>query len=155
MKILVAKKIGFTGTKEGTTRKQHAALYEVIQSLLPDEFHHGDCVGADEEAHKVVCEVMLVRPGHIFLHPPLDTKFRAYCGQWELPAGCSLTELPALDYLHRNKRIVMRCPNYLIACPAQVQEQLRSGTWATIRYARQREVKHRYIIEPSGKVKEE
>ena len=42
----------------------------------------------------------------------------------------------------------------LIACPASADEELRSGTWATIRYAR-RKLKRIYLILPDGTVQEE
>jgi len=37
----------------------------------------------------------------------------------------------------------------VLACPAQKREQLRSGTWATIRYARKTGVKM-FVIFPDG-----
>lgn len=43
----------------------------------------------------------------------------------------------------------------LVACPKEEEgEELRSGTWATVRYARRR---HRpvYVVRPSGRVEEE
>ena len=38
-------------------------------------------------------------------------------------------------YLERNRDIVDAC-DILIACPRTLKEELRSGTWATVRYAR-------------------
>ena len=38
-------------------------------------------------------------------------------------------------YLERNKEIVASS-NLLIACPVGDKEELRSGTWSTVRFAR-------------------
>ena len=57
---------------------------------------------------------------------------------------------PAKPPLDRNHDIVERC-DLLIATPHTVEEQLRSGTWATIRYARKVHRPH-YIIRPCGQL---
>jgi predicted Rossmann fold nucleotide-binding protein DprA/Smf involved in DNA uptake len=63
----------------------------------------------------------------IIIHPPTDNKLRAYCK--------SDNYTQPKSYLERNKDIVNSCEQ-LIACPLTQEEELRSGTWATIRYAR-------------------
>ena len=50
------------------------------------------------------------------------------------------------DYLDRNKDIVNNC-DLLIAAPKENTEVLRSGTWSTVRYAKQLGVTV-VIIEP-------
>lgn len=73
-------RVGFTGTRHGMTPAQTetfvATLRELEASLGPlAEFHHGDCVGADAEAH---CLVRLhFRECYIILHPPIDEAHRA------------------------------------------------------------------------------
>lgn len=112
-------KIGFTGTKQGMTKGQESEL----QKLLPKErfeFHHGDCIGADTQAHKIAQNAV------IFIHPPKNPRFRGF--------NKSENILPEKDYLERNKDIV-DATDYLIAAPKTRTEELRSGTWATIRYA--------------------
>lgn len=99
------------------------------------QFHHGDCLGADEQANDMA--VNSVRPiatntprYHIVIHPPSDDKIRAYCN----PEGCEIRlEKP---YITRNHEMIDETDR-LIATPKTVQEELMgSGTWATIRYAR-------------------
>ncbi len=120
-------KIGFTGTQEGMAPLQQEYVLEILELLLDeegDEFHHGDCEGADAQAH------ILVRTTHpeveLVLHPPKDDKKRAY-------SKGAHAEFRPLPYLERNHRIVNRT-DVLIACPRGPEEQ-RSGTWATVRYA--------------------
>lgn len=47
-----------------------------------------------------------------------------------------MEERPAKPYLERNKDIANEGIDGLIAAPSGWVEELRSGTWATVRYAR-------------------
>lgn len=119
-------KLGFTGTQRGLTDKQRDALagwVEAFKSQL-DEFHHGDCVGADAEAHDIVR--LASGSVRIVLHPPTVDAKRAF--------RAANIYREAKPYLTRNKDIV-RETDGIIACPADMTEQLRSGTWSTIRFA--------------------
>ena len=61
-------KVGFTGTQKGMTERQFDIFAAVISELQPEEFHHGDCIGADEQAHDIV---HVVAPDcKIVVHPP-------------------------------------------------------------------------------------
>ena len=120
--------VGFTGTQDGMTDRQIKAASVIIGmfSKCPWTLHHGDCIGADEDMHS-----MAAGRAKTVLHPPSNPAKRAYCEADEV--------LPALPYLERNRAIVDAC-GILVATPKGLQEELRSGTWATVRYARKRGV---------------
>lgn len=121
-------KIGFTGTRHGMTQAQRAAVYEFLYTREGGEFHHGDCIGADAEAHDVAAMAGFdPNDGGIVVHPPTDPKARAF-------KTCSIV-LDPLPYLVRNRAIVDET-SWLIATPAEAVEQARGGTWYTVRYAR-------------------
>lgn len=116
-------KVGFTGTREGITDSALKVLNAFLPTINIEEFHHGDCIGADAIVHNIIMSNNIP----IIIHPPKDNKARAYCH--------SNTILPTKDYLQRNRDIV-DCTDILIATPSTKEEILRSGTWSTIRYAR-------------------
>lgn len=132
---------GFTGSRWGMTPRQRDTLGWVLdherQTGAPGarEFHHGDCVGADEQAAAVARSL-----GYkIIGHPPLVEKLRAHFPSDE--------ETAPLPYEQRDQAIVDAVMN-MLATP-HGPEVRRSGTWMTIRYARHRKVP-RLIIEPDG-----
>lgn len=117
-------RVGFTGTQQGMTGGQAVDFIDTLTALKPTEFHHGDCVGADEQAHDLVR--MFFADVRIVVHPPdVDAK-RAFKQGDE-----TLVPLP---YLMRNKQIVW-ATEVLLAAP-KGDEVARSGTWATVREAR-------------------
>jgi hypothetical protein len=123
--------VGFTGTRLGMTRNQRGLVYEFLTEAKSnagssqDEFHHGDCKGADEQAFELAAEL-----GYkTFAHPCTFNSWRAFTE--------SDIILPPLDSIKRNKEIVI-VSTIMIAAPITNYEVLRSGTWATIRYAKQK-----------------
>lgn len=139
--------LGFTGTRNGLTDAQWSKLRDTLYQFRPlPEVHHGDCIGADaqfqELALSVSCYVKTV------IHPPKNSRARAFC-----PLGSHDELLPAKSYLDRNRDIVDAC-ELLIACPAEMTEQPRGGTWATVRMARKAK-KRLLIIFPDGSTQEE
>ena len=121
-------KVGFTGTQRGMTRDQMNRLASVLDVLFPNgtgEFHHGDCIGADSEVHAIVREKF--PQVTIIGHPCTITSKRAFrkCDQ----------ERTILPPLVRNKKIVSET-DLMVACPQGHYEELRSGTWSTVRHAR-------------------
>lgn len=139
------RKIGFTGTQRGMTDKQKYMIEtSALVHSMPIEWHHGDCVGADEDFHKIVGTFTKEpRYDRIVIHPPLVWQKRAFCDadEWREPR----------DYLDRNHDIVDET-EFLIATPGEFEEVLRSGTWATIRYAK-RTGKFTTVIFPDGTIK--
>jgi len=131
--------MAFTGTQNGLAEEQYAALKRIMTRFRDvgiKWFRNGDCVGADEEAAYAWADM----GGCIHLHPGDNPRKRA-----GVAAQCA--EPPAPN-LARNRTMVDGS-HALIACPGGFSEELRSGTWATIRYAR----KHRRpvtIIWPNG-----
>lgn len=120
--------IGFTGSRTGLNDFQRKELKKLLGARTDlssghVDFHHGGCVGADAEAHKLA----VLLGCRAFVHPCTIAYQRAY-----------LTHVYKLygeqEPLARNRDIV-KITTELIACPSG-KEELRSGTWATIRYAR-------------------
>jgi hypothetical protein len=132
---------GFTGTRQGMTEAQKAALRSFLQGGS-GELHHGDCIGADAEAHGIAMDC-----GYLpIIHPPSDYSHRAWC---EAPRHLMKTEK---THFARNRDIVDET-TCLIATPAQPEEQPRGGTWYTIRYARKRG-KPTVLILPDGTIQQ-
>ena len=77
----------------------------------------------------------------------IDDQHRLYRAWREVPQQMMRRERP---YLDRNKDMV-RETAWLIAAPAEPEEQLRSGTWSTIRFARKLG-KPVFLIFPDGTV---
>lgn len=135
--------IGFTGTQAEPTPAQKDALRIVLKLLLHEDawFHSGDCVGADRVAHDIAAELGYSTHGH----PPINDSKRAHCEY-------DVSEEP-LGYIERNHAIV-DSSTFLIAVPKTFSEETRSGTWATVRYARKKNVQILKIW-PDGKLEKE
>jgi hypothetical protein len=149
--------VGFTGTQEELSEEQFESLRKLLTILRigrsrpslgildrsPFEgLHHGDCVGADRTAHRIASELHY----YISIHPPLNPVKRAWC-KIEKDGGKYCL---AKDYIPRNYDIVDET-QALIGCPRTEVEELRSGTWSTIRYARKLK-RPIFLIMPDGKV---
>ena len=116
--------IGFTGSRTAATEQQITWMAETLGDLYVSgaQFHHGDCVGKDKAAHIIAVEI-----GYwVVVHPPSIHMARAYC------QGNEMRE--PFPYIERNHHIVDET-DALMAVPDH-PEHLRSGTWATVRYAR-------------------
>lgn len=132
-------KVGFTGTQMGMTQKQKETFSKLLVTFEATELHHGDCIGADTDAHRIVKEKEI----EIYIHPPEDPVKRGFNKSEHI-----FNKKP---YLDRNHDIV-DATEVLIAAPKGYTEELRSGTWATIRYAMKAQ-KGIVIIEPNGNVR--
>lgn len=138
--------IGFTGTQEGLTDQQKRTLEERVGRFYLDGpfgiVHHGMCVGADTQFHAIIRTLLahvkiIGHPGFKEGHPK-----RAILDVDEI------MPVPKGGPLARNVDIAVES-DWLFACPKEMKEVLRSGTWATVRYARKAE--HSLtIIYPDG-----
>lgn len=142
--------IGFTGTKDGLTQAQHDALFRVFFEIFAAEqdlvCRHGDCIGADA-SFDALCATfnlpVVIHPGYNSFG---DSPTRAYCGKDRQ----NVRVLHTKPYLDRDDDIAAEC-GLLIACPKEKTEQLRSGTWATVRRAIKRK-KPVVVVYPDGEV---
>jgi len=136
--------VGFTGTRGWPTDFQQKRLFEFLLHFYNEgsrEFHHGDCEGSDQVAHALALRAGYTR---IHIHPPNDPKYRAFCHKLEAPPHTYVVS-PPKQYLLRNKDIVLAA-GVMLSTPGG-KEMLRSGTWSTIRFARQQN-KPTWIIYP-------
>lgn len=134
------ERVGVTGTREGATAAQLARLLSTLW-LLRDRrgakyLHHGDCLGVDQQAAEMARELGYTIVGH----PPKINVLRAFFPSDE--------EREPDEYLPRDRKIADEV-DLLIGLPADVHPRPRSGTWYTIKYAREigRTVA---IIQPNG-----
>ena len=117
-------KLGMTGTREGASQQAIDSFCRYLLTMNINEAHHGDCVGADQQFHQLVTQ----RGIKTIVHPPIKGIYRAHC------QGTEIRERK--DYLDRNRDIVDESDT-LVAFPKSNVEEARSGTWHTVRYARQ------------------
>lgn len=131
--------LGFTGTRHGMTERQKIEVAKLLQDV--DELHHGMCAGSDHDCHNLA-RAIHAKGIWIVGHPPKDKK---------LFVNMDVDELrEPEEYLVRDENIIKEVDK-LIATPHTMQEMLRSGTWATIRYAIQHD-KWATIIYPNGEI---
>ena len=124
--------VGISGTRHGANSKQ---LYE-IKTLLMDfkergakNFRHGDCMGVDIEAADIARRLgykIIIHPGPIRMGTNADF---------------TMNSLPFLD---RNK-VIVDMSDIMLIVPYTNEEILRSGTWATYRYAKKINVPVRMV----------
>jgi hypothetical protein len=115
-------RVGFTGTRKKMTLAQRWTFLDLLR-ISTGELHHGDCIGADAGAHSLAVDL----GWRIVIHLPADPTMRAWC------RPCSVM-LPPKPYLDRNRDIVL-ATEVLIEAPTEYVEQVRSGTWSTVRLA--------------------
>lgn len=131
-------RIGFTASRDGAADAQDEAMCHWMANRPNAELHHGDCIGGDNSAYlyaRFLSWRTVAHPAKV--HPSL----RAFTLSDEIR--------PVKPPLDRNRDIVDETTE-LVALPKGPEEQ-RSGTWATVRYARkcQRQIT---IIWPDGSV---
>lgn len=129
-------KIGFTGNRHGMSPDQKKQTMLILDRYNHIVVSHGDCIGSDTDFHNLCLDYRNKHPNkkidiHIF--PPDITTLRAF------NQGDVIME--PKPYLQRNLDIIKNSFE-LIACPIDKnKEELRSGTWSTIRQARKLNLK--------------
>jgi hypothetical protein len=116
--------LGFTGTQLGMTDTQRSSVLQFLRDHEPSRVFHGMCVGADADFHRLVRDLL---PDTTIVGVPCDILSK------RADVQCDIVR-PARPPLLRNRDIVACC-DMLIACPKEITEQTRSGTWATVRLA--------------------
>ena len=120
-------KIGFTGTSSGMNEIQKIGVSELLITYQPKIVYHGMCIGADEDFHNLVRELLpnckiIGLPGKFASGKENDKK-----------SNITVDELREEDtHFSRNRKIV-NSTELLIACPYSDEEV--GGTWYTINYA--------------------
>ncbi len=123
--------VGFTATRNELNKAQIDWIYDELALIARSyrdelEFHHGDCIGGDVKGHEIAKQL-----GYkTFAHPSTIPYLRAHCN--------ADVVYPPVAPLQRDKIIVV-VSNRLLAVPGY-PESRRSGTWATVRFARKSNV---------------
>jgi hypothetical protein len=139
-------KIGFTGTRHKVkiSEEQIRQFKWLLADLPGGEFHHGDCIGADAMAGEIAKKQH--KRWREIVHPPDKDNWRAH------RKGDKVLE--PKSYKTRDRDIV-NDTEVLIAMPSsRIEKFIGSGTWYTIRYARQ-QGKEIWILFPDGGLKYE
>lgn len=138
MKVII---YAFTGTHRGMSAKQLERLFEVWGVLRPDIVTNGCCEGADRQLHGVAAAQDIAT--EFF---PSNPEQREWA---ESVQGIMEVVHRVEPPLKRNRSMVATGRRGLVAAPYTVAEITRSGTWATVRYARNvnRPI---WIIYPNG-----
>jgi len=165
----VQTNIGFSGTQSGMSQGQKANFKYFLNQFNCISFSHGDCTGADYEAHGIVEQYFETLLAHhpdcepkIVVRPAINPMKRAYVLGREhqflvggfIKDGIIYEQVSPAKYLERNKHIV-ETTDLLLACPKEQEMTMRSGTWATIRFAWSqvsKTGKRVIVIPPNGRV---
>lgn len=135
--------VGVTASSTSITPVQEYMLLwrlaDVIRQYKLVTLHHGDCVEGDAKAVRIARHLCM----RIHCHPPTNSYKRAFTQYDDIS--------PEKDFLVRNRDIVDES-SVLFVLPDTMYERIRSGTWATYRYAA-RSGKPTVIIFPDGTIK--
>jgi len=125
------------------TEEQKNSLIQLLVTVAwrSTVIHHGGCIGADAEFDDMARKLHYF--DHAVVHPCILVDKWAF-----IPTTDNDYILTVKPPLVRNQDIV-EDSDVVIATPKEDHETLRSGTWATIRYAR-KAGKPLCIILPNG-----
>ena len=134
-----------TATRKGLTHAQLEEAEFLLSSWGTTELVHGAAQGGDTELHRLAHKLGI--PCLIYPASGVPSNIdRILIKSDDL-------RYPAVPPLDRNKTMVNRSTR-LLGFPKGYNEELRSGTWAAIRYARKQK-KNVWIVWPDGSVQEE
>ena len=131
--------LGFTGTRDGLTVEQARTIDGLLEDWSPARLVHGGAPGADVETHSLARALRI--PVDVYPAPDGPVPLTVVLDD-------DVTLHPPAPPLDRNRTIVA-VSDRLLAAPRRPVEELRSGTWATIRYARRRGIPI-VIVRPDG-----
>jgi hypothetical protein len=144
--------LGFTGTRRGMKCAQFVSVQRLVKTLHYSDVHHGGCYGADFEFHEMMLKEQRAQlRSRIYVHPGkgLDDQSRHF--QSDSPYWKhNIIVMPEQNNLVRDRMIVNEI-DVLIACPDSSKEKVRSGTWFTVRRAREAKLMI-FIVYPDGKI---
>ena len=129
--------IGFSATRYGMTVLQIDRLRPM---MLPGSiFHHGDCIGGDQQADTIAAELGIVRAAHPGIVAP----------RWRANCRTEYRYTPEQP-LVRNQ-IIADCSRVVICCPFEMAppKPRKGGTWYTIMYAAHKGIRTLVIL-PNG-----
>ena len=122
---------------------------EAVEPERAIVLHHGDCVGADLQAHLLAYS----HGWQVEIHPGADAEGaspkRAFSENKEFRHVRAI-HVPA-PYMERNMDIVVSSI-LLLSCPGGPEKQ-RSGTWSTVRAA-ERMARMAVIFMPDGEIEQ-
>jgi deoxyribodipyrimidine photolyase len=125
------------------TKNQKEELCLYLKLLLEQGyrlFHHGDAIGADAQAARIAKDLgyyLICHPGH-----PKDktnTMYRAF-------TNFNDEVQESKPFIKRDRDIVDETDS-MVATPVG-EEEIRSGTWTTIRYAKKKRKEVKLIMPP-------
>lgn len=141
----MALSIGFTGTREGFTAAQREYFEAILAGLALanryGDFHHGDCQGADAEAHDMVRALCPDWTIHIHPGPEGDS--------WRAHKTGDKTYEPKTHFA-RNRDIV-RVSSLIVGVSKTDHRLDRGGTWYTLDFAVKSKVATK-VLWPAGGV---
>jgi hypothetical protein len=146
---------GFTGTQRELTPEQGQALATLLGQLAHSRtypmghFHHGDCVGADERAARIVNAITPQIAIHE--HPGVECE---QSGKRALAHTFCRHVVVYQPLPNRARNEIIASQDALIAVPRTMSEIMRSGTWTTVRMFAAKFYGERpiYFVWPNGVV---
>lgn len=124
--------VAVTGTERGGTTAQLRLARAILFAWSPTVLIHGGCIGVDDELDQLACELSIRR--EVF---PAQVDYKKRVPEHLLLGRkhSSVVIHPVQPPLVRN-RIMVRRASRALALPGEAREVVRSGTWATVRFAR-------------------